>query len=359
MVSVEWRDGAVRFIDQTKLPHEELFVETTDYRVVGEAIRSLQIRGAPAIGVAAAFAVTVAAHAHGLNSVQDVRDAFYSALHFISRTRPTAVNLFAALSRMQRVVEQHADADPDNLRRSLLNEATAIQREDTEACRRIGEYGAALITSPSTFLTHCNTGALATAGSGTAQSIITTAARQGNVRRVVADETRPLFQGARLTAWELLRAGIDVTVITDSTAAFLMQKGEIDVIVVGADRIASNGDVANKIGTYNLAVLAEKHNVPFYVAAPISTFDPHTQSGRDIPIEERNERDVTLVGGTRIVAEGARVFAPAFDMTPNELIQAIVTEKGVLKPPYTEAIAAMLSTDKNELAPQPQGVPTR
>lgn len=345
MISVEWRNGSLRFIDQTKLPHEEAYIETADYRIVGEAIRKLQIRGAPAIGVAAAYALVLAANTESVVSMEVLSEEIYSAFNFLTQTRPTAVNLFSALERMRRSFDQNSHADLPTVRRFLLNEAKAIQQEDIEACRKIGEFGATLIVFPSSILTHCNTGALATSGNGTAQSVITTAAKQGNVLRVYADETRPLFQGARLTAWELLQAGIDVTVITDSTAGLLMQKREVDLVIVGADRIAANGDTANKIGTYMLAVLAQQHGVPFYVAAPTTTIDFKARSGRNIPIEERSARDVTHIGNLRIAAEGVKVFAPAFDVTPNEMIRAIVTEVGVLQPPFVQSIAALRKTD--------------
>lgn len=356
MVSVEWRNGSLRFIDQTKLPHEEVYIETADYRVIGEAIRKLQIRGAPAIGVAAAYALVLAANAENIDSTNVLSEEMYSAINYLSQTRPTAVNLFSALERMRRTLEQNSRADLSNMRRYLLNEAKAIQQEDIEACRKIGEFGSALIGFPSSILTHCNTGALATAGTGTAQSVITAAAKQGNVLRVFADETRPLFQGARLTAWELMRDGIDVTLVTDSTAGLLMQKREIDLVIVGADRIAANGDTANKIGTYMLAVLAHQHGVPFYVAAPTTTIDFKARSGRNIPIEERDARDVTHIGDMQIAAEGVKVFAPAFDVTPNEFIRGIVTEVGVLKPPFSQSIAALRKTESEPSAQEaPRG----
>ena len=342
MVSVEWRNGLIRFIDQTKLPHLETYVETADHRVVGEAIRALQIRGAPAIGVAAAYAMVLSANDETIGSVQELNNEFYSAFNYLSQTRPTAVNLFSSLERMRRVFEQNTRADLKNMRRLLLMEAKHIHQEDIDACRKIGEFGATLINQGATILTHCNTGALATTGTGTAQSVITTAAKQGKVARVFADETRPLFQGARLTVWELMNEGIDVTLITDGTAGLLMQNREIDLVIVGADRIAANGDTANKIGTYPLAVLAGRHSVPFYIAAPTTTFDARARSGRNIPIEERNPADVTDVNGVRVAAQGVKVFAPAFDVTPNELISGIVTEVGVLKPPFGQSIAAMV-----------------
>lgn len=351
MVSLEWRDNSLRFIDQTKLPQEEVYIETSDYRVVGEAIRRLQIRGAPAIGVAAAYAVVLSVTNVAAASVKDVSDQLYTAINYLSRTRPTAVNLFTALGRMRRVFEQSSRADVKTIQRHLLMEAKQIHAEDVEACRRIGELGAAILPNGVSILTHCNTGALATTGTGTAQSVITTAAKAGKVTRVFADETRPLFQGARLTAWELMRAGVDVTVITDSTAGFLMHNREVDVVIVGADRIAANGDTANKVGTYTLAVLAERHGIPFYVAAPTTTFDTQVRSGRNIPIEERDPTDVTTINGIRIAPEGVKVLAPAFDVTPGELIHAIITERGVLKPPFTQSIGAMQKGERLQQEP--------
>ncbi len=341
MTSVEWVGGKVRFIDQTLLPAEQVIIETSDYRVVGEAIKKLKIRGAPAIGVAASFAILLAIEDKLILTAKDLADELDAAVNHLSQTRPTAVNLFVALNRMRRVLQSVSHADVVTIRFHLLQEARTIQQEDIEACRKIGEFGATLITHGSSILTHCNTGALATAGEGTAQSIITTAARQGKVTRVFVDETRPLFQGARLTSWELLKHNIDTILITDSTAGYVMQQRQVNAVIVGADRIAANGDTANKIGTYSLAVLAERHGIPFYVAAPTSTIDHGTKSGVQIPVEERDEKEVTHVAGVRIAAEGVKVFAPAFDVTPNHFITAIVTEAGVLNPPYTEAIAAL------------------
>ncbi len=341
MTSVEWKAGKVRFIDQTKLPGEEIYIETSDYRVVGEAIKRLQIRGAPAIGVAAAFAAVLSAESNGATSTQELQETFSTAVQYLSQTRPTAVNLFAALNRMRRVLETTKSADIVTIRSALLQEARAIQSEDVEACAKIGEYGASLIHPTSSILTHCNTGALATAGDGTAQSIITRAAQQNKIVQVFVDETRPLFQGARLTSWELMKHGIEVVLITDSTAGTLFQQRKLDAVIVGADRIAANGDVANKIGTYPLAVLAHYHGVPFYVAAPTSSIDYETASGENIPIEEREPREITHVGNLQIAPAGVKVFAPSFDITPNHLITSIVTEYGVLKPPYKESIEAL------------------
>ena len=352
MTSVEWAAGKVRFIDQTRLPTEEIIIETTDYRVVGDAIRQLKIRGAPAIGVAAAFAVLLAIEDKALSS--KVPEAqLHSAIEFLSHTRPTAVNLFTALSRMEKAYDGVSHTDPATKRDRLREEAFKIQQEDIDACRMIGEHGAELIVPGSSILTHCNTGMLATAGDGTAQSIITTAARQNKIVRVFADETRPLFQGARLTAWELLRKNIDVTLITDSTAGYLMQQRRVNAVIVGADRIAANGDTANKIGTYSLAVLAERHSIPFYVAAPSSTIDHETKSGSDIPVEQRNEEEITHVAGIRIAAEGVKVYAPAFDVTPHQLVTAIVTEVGVLRPPFSESIAALRTEPSQRFASAP------
>jgi len=341
MTSVAWVKGKVRYIDQTRLPAEEVYVETSDYRRLGEAIRRLEIRGAPAIGVAAAFGVMLAFDEEGADATATREQRLEAAIAFLGRTRPTAVNLFRSLERMRSAFQRLKLTDPDLIRRALLEEALGVQREDAEACDRIGEYGATLIPPNSTLLTHCNTGALATAGEGTAQNIITTAARQGKVSRVYADETRPLLQGARLTTWELMGRGIDVVLITDSTAGVLMKQRKIDAVLVGADRIAANGDTANKIGTYALAVLAAHHGIPFYVAAPCSTIDHGTASGSDIPVEERDPREVTHIAGVPVAPPGVHVYAPAFDITPHNLITTIVTDAGILRPPYEAAIAKL------------------
>lgn len=332
-------EGRVRFIDQTRLPDAEVYEETDDYRVVCEAIRRLQIRGAPAIGVAAAFGLLLAVSEQGVDDRATLIRRFDTAFDALSATRPTAVNLFAALARMRQAMGISDALSVDAIRAQLTAEALAIQQEDIEACRLIGQYGGRLIPPGSTLLTHCNTGALATAGSGTALSIIVTAARQGKAIRVYVDETRPLFQGARLTSWELKREGIEAVLITDSTAGLLMQRQHIHAVVVGADRIAANGDVANKVGTYPLAVLASRHGIPFYVAAPTSTIDLRTPTGLDIPIEERDPAEVTHAAGVRVAPPGVSAFAPAFDITPNDLISAIVTEVGVLRAPFGNSIA--------------------
>jgi len=342
MKAVDWVDGKFRFIDQTLLPQQEVWVDTDDLTVVGEAIRTLRVRGAPAIGVAAAFGLLLALHPGTFPDVPDLRGRLRRALAYLAQTRPTAVNLFYALDRMRGVLECHSGQSEAQLYADLEREARAIQREDIEACRRIGELGAALIVPGSSLLTHCNAGALATAGDGTALSIVTTAARQGKVVQVYVDETRPLLQGARLTAWELGQADIPVVLITDSTAGTVLREGRVQAVIVGADRVAANGDAANKVGTYPLAVLAQRHGIAFYIAVPTSTLDPDTLSGDRIPIEERDPAEVTHFAGVAVAPAGVGVYAPAFDVTPNELITAIVTERGVLRPPYVQTIADVL-----------------
>jgi len=338
--AVSWSNGQLRFLDQTRLPAEERYVQTADYLVVAEAIRSLRIRGAPAIGVAAAYAVVLAAFVSVDRAPGDFHESVGEAFDVLAATRPTAVNLFAALDRMRSAFRLVSD-DPRRAVQSLEEEAHAIFAHDVESCRLIGENGAALLSRGSSVLTHCNAGALATAGTGTALSVITTAALQGKITRVYIDETRPLLQGARLTAWEMVRAGIPATLVTDSAAASVLKQGRVQAVIVGADRIAANGDVANKIGTYPLAVLAARHGVPFYVAAPTTTLDPATATGETIVIEERDPREVTHVAGVRVAAEGIEVFCPAFDVTPNEFVTAIVTELGVLRPPYLSSLAGI------------------
>ncbi|HET6273872.1 MAG TPA: S-methyl-5-thioribose-1-phosphate isomerase [Bacteroidota bacterium] len=341
MTTIDWNQGKVRFIDQSLLPTHEVYVETEDYRVVGDAIQRLAIRGAPAIGVAAAFAIVLAVNDRRIANSRALETEFHTATEYLARTRPTAVNLFFAISRMKQVFASVPHDDTDAVRFLLLEEAQTIKREDIDACRRIGENGASFIKPGSSVLTHCNAGALATAGEGTALSVITTAARLGNVLRVYVDETRPLLQGARLTSWELVKLGLEVVLITDNTAGWLMQQRKVDAVIVGADRIAANGDVANKIGTYPLAVLAARHGIPFYVAVPTSTIDLETESGGSIPIEERAAEEVTHIAGIRVAAEGVRVYAPAFDVTPHELVTAIITERGIARAPYGGALEAL------------------
>ncbi len=340
MATIEWVDGQVRFLDQTKLPLKETYVETADVARLGEAIKKLQIRGAPAIGVAAAFGVVLASRNAG--SPGEMWAVSRHAIRTLAATRPTAMNLFTALDRMSRILEaSEALGTGEGLQAQLLEEALAIQQEDVAACRGIGELGSALILPGSSVLTHCNAGALATAGEGTALSVIFAAARKQCIVRVYVDETRPLLQGARLTTWELMKNGIETVLITDSTAGVVLQQQRVQAVIVGADRIAANGDTANKIGTYSLAVLAERHHVPLYVAAPVSTIDFAIATGADITIEERAPEEVTYIAGTRIAAEGVGVYSPAFDVTPNELIAAIVTERGILTPPFSQMIAQL------------------
>jgi methylthioribose-1-phosphate isomerase len=342
MTTLQWSDGVLRFIDQTRLPAEEIYVGTSDYRVVCEAIRSLRIRGAPALGVAAAFAALLAARECTSRDPLEISGALARASGEIAATRPTAVNLFAALSRMEAAARPGRNGEGrESMITRLTEEALAIEREDVESCRAIGRLGSELIRAGSSLLTHCNAGALATAGEGTALAVIAAAARQGKIVRVFVDETRPLLQGSRLTAWELVSLGIETVLITDSTAASVLRLGDVHAVVVGADRIAANGDTANKVGTYPLAVMAARHGVPFYVAAPTSTIDRAVPDGDSIPIETRSGEEVTHVAGKRIAAEGVSVYAPAFDVTPGSLIGAIITEMGVLRAPYPASIAAL------------------
>jgi len=320
---IKWRGDALDLLDQRLLPREMTYVACRDAHDVAAAIRDMVVRGAPAIGVSAAFGLALAAMRG-----DDVR----AAAEELRATRPTAVNLMWALDRMLGV---HARGG------NLTAEACAIFDEDVESCRRIGRFGAELLGDSATVLTHCNAGALATAGYGTALGVIRAAIEGGKRVAVFADETRPYLQGARLTAWELQQEGIDVTLITDSMAGHFFQKGTFDAVVVGADRIAVNGDVANKIGTYTVAVLANAHGVPFYVAAPLSTIDVRCPNGAAIPIEERSAAEVTRIGGTSVAPEGVAVRHPAFDVTPANLITAIITDRGVLRAPYEEAIRAL------------------
>jgi methylthioribose-1-phosphate isomerase len=339
--TVSWQDGAVVMIDQRRLPTEEVYLRCRDHREVAEAIRGMAIRGAPAIGVAAALGIALGVR-NSATSGPALRAEFDGICGAFAATRPTAVNLFWAIERMRRRFEEVEAGGPGAIGDALLREALAIETEDLAACERMGELGAELIPSGARLLTHCNAGALATAGYGTALGVIRSAARQGKVRNVYADETRPYLQGARLTAWELSRDGIATTLIADNMAGHLMARGEVDAVIVGADRIAANGDVANKIGTYTLAVLAKENGLPFYVAAPLSTVDLATASGETIPIEERAPEEVTHHGGRRLAPEGIAVRNPAFDVTPHRYVTAIVTEGGVARAPYAESLMALV-----------------
>ncbi len=337
--TIEWREGKVIMIDQRKLPGEEIYIECRTHEDVAEAIEKMVIRGAPAIGVAAAFGLAL-----GFSRIKDAAgaDAEFDRISArLSRTRPTARNLFWALERMKAVETKLKGLPLDELKRKLIEEALAIEREDADINRRIGRFGADLVKDGDTVLTHCNAGGLATAAYGTAVGVIRAAFEQGRKIRVFADETRPFLQGARLTAWELEKLGVPYFVITDSMAGWMMKTGEISLAVVGADRIAANGDTANKIGTYSVAVLAKENGIPFYVAAPVSTFDFALETGDRIPIEERSPQEVKEINGQLITPPGARVRNPAFDVTPARLITAIITEKGVMRPPYEKTLAAL------------------
>jgi methylthioribose-1-phosphate isomerase len=331
-------------IDQRALPSVETWVELRTPDEVARAIRELVVRGAPAIGIAAAYGVALAATSAVGSAPGEVDRRIEDACRTLAAARPTAVNLGWAVTRMRRAAEvaRNDGADDATLAARLEDEARRIDAEDLEACRAMGRHGAALVPAEATVLTHCNAGGLATAGYGTALGVVRAAVEAGKRVRVLADETRPVLQGSRLTAWELLRDGIDTTVIPDSMAGSAMRAGEIDLVLVGADRIAANGDTANKIGTYSVAVLARAHGIPFYVAAPTSTIDPACPDGTSIPIEERDPREVTELHGVRLAPVGARARNPAFDVTPAELIAAIVTERGVARPPLGPALAALL-----------------
>ena len=330
----------VVMIDQRKLPAVEIYVRCKTAAEVARAIKTMVIRGAPAIGVAAAMGIALGMRKSKSTGTQKFAAEFQKACDLMAATRPTAVNLFWAIERMK-----HAFADAiaagesvDQIKDRLDREADAIHDEDVASCRAMGAFGAEVVPNEATILTHCNAGALATAGYGTALGVIRGAVEQGKQVTVIADETRPFLQGARLTAWELVRDGIETTVITDNMAGALMQTRRVDLVVVGADRIAANGDTANKIGTYTVAVLAREHQIPFYVAAPLSTVDLQTPDGAHIPIEERSAREVTHIGAQRLTPTGALIRNPAFDVTPHHLIAGIITERGVLRPPYTDSL---------------------
>jgi methylthioribose-1-phosphate isomerase len=334
--TIEWTDAGVVMIDQTRLPRETAYVTCRDYREVADAIRTMVIRGAPAIGVAAAMGVAL-----GALKAQDLESEMPVICETLAKTRPTAVNLFWAIDRMRKLYESSRGASSGEIRALLVAEAQLVKREDIRINEAIGRNGAGLVPDGKTVLTHCNAGALATAGYGTALGVIRAAVAAGKKIDVFADETRPFLQGARLTAWELQQDGIATTIITDNMAGHFLKSGRIGCVVVGADRIAGNGDVANKIGTYSVAVLAKENNVPFYVAAPVSTLDLSLASGDEIPIEERAASEVTHVQGVPLAPDGIDVANPAFDVTPNRYVTAIITERGVARAPYLESLKSL------------------
>jgi methylthioribose-1-phosphate isomerase len=338
--TIEWKDDLVVMIDQRKLPASEVYVTCKTANDVAKAIKTMVIRGAPAIGVAAAMGIAVGMIRSRATGTKQFTTEFQKTCDLMAGTRPTAVNLFWAIERMKKAFAAAAQdgQSVDEIKRCLVTEARAIHDEDVQSCKTMGAYGAGLVPESARILTHCNAGALATAGYGTALGVIRAAAEQGKTIAVLADETRPFLQGARLTAWELVKDGINTTVITDNMAGAMMRLGQVDLVVVGADRIAANGDVANKIGTYSVAVLAHEHGIPFYVAAPLSTVDLQTPDGSRIPIEERNDREVTHVGATRLTPDGAHIRNPAFDVTPAKYVTAIITERGIASAPFAESL---------------------
>ena len=354
LTPVERTPQGVRMIDQRELPRAEVWVELTRPEQVVEAIRDMVVRGAPAIGIAAAFGLALAATQAAADPSADLDRRLDEVARALERARPTAVNLRWAVERMRAEAARarEAGADDATLAARLERLAREIHGDDIAACRAMGRHGAVLVPESATVLTHCNAGGLATAGYGTALGVVRSAVEQGKRVRVLVDETRPFLQGARLTAWELLQDGIDTTLITDSSAAALMRGREVDLVVVGADRVAANGDTANKIGTYTVAVLARENGVPFYVAAPTSTIDLACADGAGIPIEERDEREVTELFGTRVAPAGVRVRNPAFDVTPARYIAAIITERGVARPPYTASLRALVEPSSSGAPPR-------
>jgi methylthioribose-1-phosphate isomerase len=343
--TIEWTDAGVVMLDQRLLPTQEIYRTYTNHAEVAEAIRTMVIRGAPAIGVAAAMGIALGVREMDSAGFPDLDRAFERICSDIASTRPTAVNLFWAVERMKKLYSRERERGVAAIRAALIREAVAMHAEDIEANRAMGRYGQELIPGNATVLTHCNAGALATAGYGTALGVVRAAVEAGKKIQVLADETRPFLQGARLTAWELQKDNIPVTIITDNMAGHFMKKGRIDCIVVGADRIAANGDVANKIGTYSVAVLAKENDVPFFVAAPISTFDLSIPDGSHIPIEERDPDEVRKIMGVAIAPPDAPVANPAFDVTPNRYIHAIITDKGIARPPFHESMKRLARGD--------------
>ncbi|MBN1569902.1 MAG: S-methyl-5-thioribose-1-phosphate isomerase [Acidobacteria bacterium] len=341
--TIEWTDNGVVMLDQRLLPIEEIYRTYTNHNEVAEAIRSMVIRGAPAIGVAAAMGIALGIKISSAVNLADLDSSFEKICSDIAATRPTAVNLFWAVERMKKVYNQKRSQGMAAIRAALIDESTAMHSEDVEANRRMGQFGQTLIPAEARILTHCNAGALATAGYGTALGVIRAAVEAGKKIEVFADETRPFLQGARLTAWELQKDNIPVTIITDNMAGHFMKMGKIDYVIVGADRIAANGDVANKIGTYSVAVLAKENGVPFFVAAPVSTLDLTLPDGSHIPIEERDADEVRKIMGVAITPPGARVANPAFDVTPSRYVDAIITDRGIARSPFQESLRKLVS----------------
>jgi methylthioribose-1-phosphate isomerase len=341
--SIEWSDDHLILLDQRRLPREEVYMDCWNFDAVVDAIRDMAVRGAPAIGVAAAFGLLLGAMKIETQDMAHFVERFRQLCQRMGEARPTAVNLFWSIGRMERILHSSGPKRVDAAMERLKAEAMAILHEDIDTNRRIGQVGRDVIRDGDGVLTHCNAGSLATAGYGTALGVIRAAVAEGKKIRVFVDETRPRLQGARLTAWELIRENIPATLITDSMAGYVMQKGKISLVLVGADRVAGNGDVANKIGTYGLAALARVHRVPFYVAAPVSTFDVTLATGRQIPIEERASTEITEIGRERIAPNDVEVFNPAFDVTPYRYIDGIITEQGILRRPFKGAIRALMS----------------
>jgi methylthioribose-1-phosphate isomerase len=341
--TLEWTDAGVRFIDQTKLPTEETYVTCQSYEEVADAIRTMVVRGAPAIGVAAAMGVAVGVLQSQAKSLPDLEREFDTICNALAGTRPTAVNLFWAIRRMRDRFAQLRPLPLEKIKAGLATEAQRMLVEDIAANEAMGKHGAVLLPSSGGVLTHCNAGALATCGYGTALGVIRAAVESGKQIQVFADETRPFLQGSRLTAWELMKDRIPTTLIADNMAGAMMRQGKIDAVIVGADRIAANGDVANKIGTYTVAVLAKEHGIPFYVAAPTSTVDLSTADGGKIPIEQRSSNEMTHLAGKQIAPDSVRVENPAFDVTPSQYVTAIITERGVARAPYQDSLAELVS----------------
>ena len=340
--TLEWTDSGVRFLDQTKLPTEETYVTCKTHQQVADVIRNMVVRGAPAIGVAAAMGIALGVKNSKAETTGDLKKEFDEICRILGETRPTAVNLFWAIRRMQEKFELLRVRPVPQIQQALIEEARRMHAEDIAANQAMGRHGATLMPASGGVLTHCNAGALATAGYGTALGVIRAAVEQGKQIHVYADETRPFLQGARLTAWELIKDGIPTTVISDNMAGTMMKQGKIGAIVVGADRIAANGDVANKVGTYSVAILAKEHGIPFYVAAPISTVDLATADGSGIPIEQRNTKEVSHIAGKQMVPDGVSIENPAFDVTPAKYVTAIITERGVARAPYGESLRRLV-----------------